>query len=267
MPTSLPLTLPILLMVEEFSSPPLFRALPPVLLPPSESPPGNKTLPFALKPSLPPKVLNAAMSFASLSRAVLGRAGDGDVARYNIKSAASLSVGADTPGTLGVVCAEPGGEFGGGVATRNDDSAEGGGATVPGSPPAKVRAELCAKCEREWTLPVSALMSPRLLLGLPVVPVALPVRDCNSKVVKVAAAFISISASARTLCGVIRSFCFPFLSLPFVLRVTEAFEPEPRPDLGVVADRAGADGGGSLGLCIVRACLVGGGASIEENKL
>jgi hypothetical protein len=35
----------------------------------------------------------------------------------------------------------------------------------------------------------------------------------------------------------------------------------------VAGGRAGAAIGGSLGLCIVRACLAGGGASIEEYKL
>jgi hypothetical protein len=43
--------------------------------------------------------------------------------------------------------------------------------------------------------------------------------------------------------------------------------PLPRCDFGVTGGRVGAAIGGSRGLCIVRACLAGGGASIDEYRL
>jgi hypothetical protein len=52
---------------------------------------GNSTRPLALSPLLPPRVLKAAISLASLSLVVDGRAGDGEVAKNSMRSAASVS--------------------------------------------------------------------------------------------------------------------------------------------------------------------------------
>jgi hypothetical protein len=108
---------------------------------------GKRTLPFDRNgPDPPLKARYAATSLASL---LAGRAGDGDVARNSIKSAASVSVGAGR----GVVCCtcEP---FGGGVCGRSpgsttivvdDDAAE----TAGGFPVDVVRAADWAKCDKE----------------------------------------------------------------------------------------------------------------------
>lgn len=58
---------------------------------PTEPDRGNRTRPLSV--GLPPNVRNAAMSLASLSLDVEARTGDGEVARNNIKSAASVSLG------------------------------------------------------------------------------------------------------------------------------------------------------------------------------
>ena len=90
---------------------------------------GKRTLPFDRSgPDPPPKARYAAVSLASL---LAGRTGEGDVARYNIKSAASVSVGA----ARGVVCCTC--EPLGGVCGRSmpmvvsDDAAETGGGGFP----------------------------------------------------------------------------------------------------------------------------------------
>ena len=91
---------------------------------------GKRTLPFDLSgPEPPPRARYAAKSFASL---LAGRTGDGEVARNNIRLAASLSVGA----ARGVVCCLielP--EGGGGVWLRTRGSAmvEEDGATERGA--------------------------------------------------------------------------------------------------------------------------------------
>ena len=110
---------------------------------------GKRTLPFDRNgPDPPLKARYAATSLASL---LAGRAGDGDVARNSIRSAASVSVGAGR----GVVCCtcEP---LGGGVCGRSpgsativvdDDAAAETGAG--GFPVDIVRAEDWAKCDKE----------------------------------------------------------------------------------------------------------------------
>ena len=107
------------------------------------SPLEKSTLPFARSEPPPPNDRNAAESFASLSRVVVGRAGDGDVCKYSIKFAASSSSARGVVEYMVSLCAR------GGVAAlatvEKDDSAEGSsdeGAVV-------VRAELCAYWERE----------------------------------------------------------------------------------------------------------------------
>ena len=55
------------------------------------SPLEKSTLPFARSEPPPPNDRNAAESFVSLSRVVVGRAGDGDVCKYSIKFAVSSS--------------------------------------------------------------------------------------------------------------------------------------------------------------------------------
>jgi hypothetical protein len=115
-------------------------------------------------------------------------------------------------------------------------------------------------------------------------------RECKRSDVRVAAAFMSTSASSRdpiTGCEAGRSFCLPFLSLrelrdfgsPFlflacarvlsaILREDRASEDlEPLRDRGVALGRLGGASGGSLALWIVRACLAGGGARSEVYKL
>jgi hypothetical protein len=82
---------PMLDILEVKLSPPLSRAL---TAPCPVSAPGNKTRPLARRPGPPPRALYATISCESLSLLVVGRAGEGDVARNNIRSAASLSVGA-----------------------------------------------------------------------------------------------------------------------------------------------------------------------------
>jgi hypothetical protein len=108
---------------------------------------GKRTLPFDRNgPDPPLKARYAATSLASL---LAGRAGDGDVARNSIKSAASVSVGAGR----GVVCCTC--EPLGGVCGRSpgsttivavDDAAETG---AGGFPVDIVRAEDWAKCDKE----------------------------------------------------------------------------------------------------------------------
>lgn len=101
------------------------------------SPPEKSTLPLVRSEPAPPNARNAAKSLASLSRVVAGRAGDGDVCKYNIKFAASSSSARGVEYMLSV------GTCGGVVALvtvgmEKDDSAEGNseeGAVV-------VRAEL-----------------------------------------------------------------------------------------------------------------------------
>ena len=99
------------------------------------SPPEKRTLPFARSEAPPPNARNAAKSFESLS--VVGRAGDGDVCKYNIRFAASSSSARGVEYAFSVYAR-------GGVAalvafgTEKDDSADGNsevGAVV-------VRAEL-----------------------------------------------------------------------------------------------------------------------------
>lgn len=53
--------------------------------------PEKSTRPF--RAGLPLRLRKAAKSFASLSLVVVGRTGEGDVARNNIRSAASVSLG------------------------------------------------------------------------------------------------------------------------------------------------------------------------------
>lgn len=55
------------------------------------SPPEKSTLPFERSEPAPPNARNAVKSFVSLSRVVVGRAGEGDVCKYNIRFAASSS--------------------------------------------------------------------------------------------------------------------------------------------------------------------------------
>ena len=106
------------------------------------SPLEKSTLPFARSEPPPPNDRNAAESFASLSRVVVGRAGDGDVCKYNIRFAASSSSARGVVEYMVSLWAR------GGVAALamvKDDSAEGSsdeGAVV-------VRAELCAYWESE----------------------------------------------------------------------------------------------------------------------
>lgn len=88
------------------------------------SPPENSTLPFARSEPPPPSARNAAKSVTSLSRVVVGRAGEGDVCKYNIRFAASSSSARGvehTPSacTRGGVAALPT------VGAEKDDSADG----------------------------------------------------------------------------------------------------------------------------------------------
>ena len=156
-----PRSVPILEILEvKLLWPPLARAgceydVPAVAAEPSSRPDGGsateaegkRTLPFDRNgPDPPLKARYAATSLASL---LAGRAGDGDVARNSIKSAASVSVGAGR----GVVCCtcEPlGGVCGrspGSTAIVVDDDAEETGAG--GFPVDVVRAEDWAKCDKE----------------------------------------------------------------------------------------------------------------------
>jgi hypothetical protein len=110
---------------------------------------GKRTLPFDRSgPDPPLKARYAAMSLVSL---LAGRAGDGDVARNSIKSAASVSLVSVSAGR-GVVCCtcEPlGGVCGrspGSTVIIDDDGAETG---AGGFPADMVRAEDWAKCDKE----------------------------------------------------------------------------------------------------------------------
>jgi hypothetical protein len=108
---------------------------------------GKRTLPFDRSgPDPPPKARYAAMSLVSL---LVGRAGEGDVARNSIKPAASVSLGA----ARGVVCCtwEPlGGVCGRGPGSTtivvDDDAAETG---AGGFPADIVLAEDWTKCDKE----------------------------------------------------------------------------------------------------------------------
>lgn len=100
---------------------------------------GKRTLPFDRSgPDPPPKALYAAISLASL---LVGRTGEGDVARYSIKSAASVSVGA-ARGVVYCTCEPLGGVCGRGPVSAtivvDDEAAD----TGPGGFPVDVvRAE------------------------------------------------------------------------------------------------------------------------------
>lgn len=59
-------------------------------MPPSA--PANKTLPLDRSEPAPPRVRKVAKSRVSLSRVVVGRAGDGEVWRYSMRFAASSSL-------------------------------------------------------------------------------------------------------------------------------------------------------------------------------
>jgi hypothetical protein len=98
----------------KLASPPRVK----LLLSPESVEVGNNTLPFARRPGPPVRVLNAAPSLASRCRPVSGLAGDGEVARKSIKSAASVSPTCPLSPVeaLGVVCVEIGSTLlGGGV--------------------------------------------------------------------------------------------------------------------------------------------------------
>ena len=103
------------------------------------SPPEKSTLPFVRSELPPPNARNAAKSLTSLSLVVVGRTGDGDVCKYNIKFAASSSSARGVEYMFSVFAR-------GGVAAlavdgmEKDESADGNseeGAVV-------IRAELCA---------------------------------------------------------------------------------------------------------------------------
>jgi hypothetical protein len=107
---------------------------------------GKRTLPFDRSgPDPPVKARYAAMSLVSL----LGRAGDGDVARNSIKSAASLSLGAGR-GVVCCICEPLGGVCGRspgstGIVVVVDAAETGAG----GFPADIVRAEDWAKWDKE----------------------------------------------------------------------------------------------------------------------
>lgn len=109
----------------------------------SPGPEGNNTRPLSRKAPGPPlKALYAVRSRESLL-VVVGLAGEGEVARNNIKSAASLSVGAGRGVVESVVII-----VGGGVRARNEDSVivdDDAPAEIGGPLTVVVRAELCAK--------------------------------------------------------------------------------------------------------------------------
>ena len=83
----------------------------------------NSTLPFARSEPPPPNARNAAKSFASQSRVVVGRARDGDVGRYNMRPTASSSL---TQGLYNILSVYTrGGVAVPTVGTEKDDSADG----------------------------------------------------------------------------------------------------------------------------------------------
>lgn len=180
----------------------------------------------------------------------------------------------------------------------NEDSAEG---TV-----VVVRAELCANCEKDCTEPESD-PADILDRGEVVLAVIEGLACNNNEVSVAAAFISTSVSCVRSILLLPRPLCFPLvprlslrllstgssrlvfacdlvpsarlnaLGRPVVVvaaveddtgagRCSEALEPL-RGRGAAAGGRVGAAIGGSLGLCIVRACLAGGGASIDEYRL
>lgn len=208
----------------------------------------------------------------SLESLLEERAGDGDVARNNIRSAASLSVGAG----LGVVCWTGVLEPDGGVIDLKEGPADDEAvALVTGLFPCIALLELCAYCAYDCA---DASDVPSILdRGDDALP-AIDGRWLSMNDVSVAAAFMSTSPSASTaerflsgrlplrlsgLPGFLTVLVFACARVPSAMLLTTL----ALPDRGDGAGLIGAGTGGSLAFRMVRACFAGGGARMEVNKL